>query len=116
MQWLEIVGTKGYITLDDFVLPRPGPSRFAVVQNPHLSEVDRATVADVTTVDVVQRNGLAQEAAMWYNFARLAFEGGATAEGASFWPSVALQTQAVLDACLESGKKAGGLPVPVVPV
>lgn len=115
-QWLEVAGTAGFVTLDDFVIPRAGPSQYAVTQAPRLSDSHRFAVADEATVSVASRDGLRQEEAMWACFARLALAGGATADGAAFWPTVALQTQAVLDACLESGLKAGGLPVPVKPL
>lgn len=115
-QWLEVAGTEGFVTLDDFVIPRAGPSRFTVTTRPRLSEGHRVAVADAATVDVAPQGGLRQEEAMWHKFASLTLAGGAAAEGAAFWSTVALQTQAVLDACLESGLKAGGLPVPVKPL
>jgi hypothetical protein len=87
-----------------------------VTRNPRLSEGHRVAVADSATVDVAPAGGLRQEEAMWARFAGLARGGGAAAEGAGFWAAVALQTQAVLDACMESGLKAGGLPVPVKPL
>ena len=81
-----------------------------------MSKSHRVAVADVTTVAVEPRDGLRQEEAMWSTFAKLALGDDGPAEGCDFWPSVALLTQAVLDACLESGLKAGGLPVPVARV
>lgn len=118
-QWLEVAGTAGFVFLDDFVIPRAGPSRFTVTRNPRLSEGHRVAVADTETVDVAPAGGLRQEEAMWARFAGLARAGGgsgAAADGGDFWPTVALLTQAVLDACMESGLKAGGLPVPVKPL
>ncbi len=112
-QLAHISGTKGYLTLDDFVLPFFGNEIGFETNN---------TVFDVNGCDFVmqghkRRHVLnefsnntpdSQETNLFRNFSSIVLSG----QTDDFWPEVALKTQKVLDACLESARN-GSKPVTV---
>jgi len=114
---VEVSGTSGTLRCDDFVISRDhSTAEFALLCNPGLADNHCRVVEDArSTVAVHDCN---QEAAMFTVFSGLVASGKATApsaadrEAVAFWPRVALQTQAVLDACMAS-IAAGGAMVPV---
>lgn len=110
-QWAHVSGTKGYLRVDDFVLPYFGSdSGFDVASHQF----------DFYGSDFNMRNGTrhvpvpeysnsfpgAQETELFRNFSKLALSGSTD----DFWPDVALKTQHVLNACLESARN-GSEPV-----
>lgn len=107
-QWVEIAGTKSTLSLNDFVLSRNHHScEYIVLQNPDLDSLHSNVLGSKTTVEIKDCN---QETVMWEKFASLVLK----KEFDPFWPRIALLTQCVLDACMESITK-GGVEVAVKP-
>lgn len=105
-QWVEVAGERGRIRCDDFVIARsPESADFVMVTKSGLVD-DHCRVADETAV--VQTKDCVQEACMFDAFAALARGGGDRA----YWPKIALQTQAIMEACMAS-IAAGGARVAV---
>lgn len=101
-QWVEIAGTKGRVTMDDFTICRsPESCSFAVVTDSGLNGNHTRVVEKREDIEVV---GCCQEAEMWRTFATLIAAGDA---GNTFWPEVALKTQVIVDALFESIKSGG---------
>ena len=102
-QWANLSGSKGWLRLDDFVLPaHPHETRFEV---------------NGTTVPVKHCNcvgphsaslALAQPTQMFRNFANAVSSGKLNEE----WPDWARKTQQVLDACFASSRRPAGAVAP----
>lgn len=112
-QWANISGTKGYAHLPDFVLPFFGSEvAFSVTSAEAKFDVcDFAMEEHTRRFEVHERSHSAahsQESNMIRAFSKLALSGRPDLH----WPRIAVQTQAVLDACLRSAK-AGGAAVEV---
>jgi predicted dehydrogenase len=104
-QWAHVSGTKGYLRLDDFVLPYFGSDAGFDVAN---------HTFDFYGSDFNMRNGTrhvpvpeysnsfpgAQETELFRNFSDLVISGTPD----PFWPEVSLKTQQILNACLESAR------------
>jgi predicted dehydrogenase len=113
-QWADISGTKGSIALDDFVLPFYGAEAAFEVNQPFF----RASGCFFHMESHPRRYAVreysegapgAQEVNMIRNFSALATSGKLDPT----WGDTALQTQTVLDACLQSAEGGGKLvPVP----
>jgi hypothetical protein len=120
VQRAEAAGTRGILFLDDFVIPREGPPAFTVATDPHFNAGHRRAVADTSVIE--SHSAPDQEVAMFQAFVRVAGARRRAAaasgddEASAFWPRASLLTQVVLDACMESGKRAGGMPVPIAPL
>ena len=112
-QWAHVSGTAGNIRLDDFVLPHYGSElRFEVGQpifhvtgcafnmEPHLRSV--------VIPEYSNNHETAQETNLFRNLARQVQGGSLNHE----WPSIALKTQQVMEACLKSAEQ-DGLPLAV---
>jgi predicted dehydrogenase len=108
MQLINISGSKGYLTLDDFVLPYFGnqlefqtnSARFNQDGcNFHMERHSRIHKID----EYSDSKPDAQEIKLFRNFSALVNRG----EVDSFWPEVALKTQRLLNACLESARNGG---------
>ena len=102
-QWANVSGTKGYIHVPDFVLPHYGAEVGFEVCNP----ICRVTGCDFNMEDHRRRIAVheysnsapnSQEANMFRTFAALALSGRPDES----WGVMALKTQQVLDACLQS--------------
>lgn len=112
-QWANLSGSKGSLALSDFVVPYYGCESAFEVNQPFFnvrgcsfnmeSHVRRHAVPEYIAGAVN-----AQEVNMVRNFASLATSGKLDPS----WGEIALKTQLVLDACLESAR-AGGSVVPV---
>ncbi len=109
-QWAMLGGTKGFAYVPDFVLPRYGAEAAFEVSNP----VYTVAGCDFNMEDHTRRlavreygNGSenAQETNMFRRFAELALSGRPD----GWWGEIALKTQQVLDACLESARSGGGV-------
>jgi predicted dehydrogenase len=107
-QWLHASGSKGYLRINDFVLPFHGNEVEAFVGHDHF-HVDNC---DFHMENHLQRHAVreydagestAQEVQMVRNFADLVLSRVRSDE----WPEWTLKTQKVLDACMESAKQGG---------
>jgi xylose dehydrogenase (NAD/NADP) len=93
-----VVGTKGVLRLDDFVISRTHAScDFQLALAPGLDEKHSSVVGDFSRV----ASGGNQEALMWRDFAAAARGGGGGGFNAK-WARMSLSTQACLDAALTS--------------
>ena len=107
-QWAKVSGSKGYLQVTDFVLPFQGPELAFEVRNDvfeqHGCDFEmkprprRFAVREYGT-----SHPSAQESNMFRNFGRQIRSGQLNAE----WPQMALRTQQMLDACLESARDGG---------
>ena len=102
-QWAHISGTNGHIHLPDFVLPYQGDEAKFVVARPSFEVND----CDFQMIEnrqefVVKETGAsapdAQEVNLCRNFANIVLSG----ELDDNWPEIALKTQRVMDAVIES--------------
>ena len=107
-QWANVSGTKGYIHVPDFVLPHYGDEAGFDVYNC----VCRVTGCDFNMEPHRRRIAIneysnstpnSQEANMFRTFATLALSGRPDES----WGDMALKTQQVLDACLQSAAREG---------
>ena len=102
-QFCVIHGSRGVLTMDDFVLPR---SEHCVTHHVErdigLVHNDRLVVGDRTTVSTSHSHLERQEVRMISRFCELVSTGPS-----EFYPHVALQTQEVTDAIAKSAKEGG---------
>jgi predicted dehydrogenase len=110
-QSAQISGTKGYLSLNDYVVPFYGTESSFYVTNNFL----RVRGCDYNMEGHTRQMGVAeygngeqtaQETNLFRNFATLAMFG----KPDLFWGDVALKTQLVIDGCLKSARD-GGKPV-----
>ncbi len=107
-QWAHIGGTKGAITVPDFVLPFYGCESTFELNQPHFdvrgcafhmeSHPRRFAVREYS-----EGAAEAQEVNMIRTFAEMAASGKLNPT----WGEIALKTQVVMDACLESARAGG---------
>ena len=114
-QWAHVGGTKGSVYLSDFVLPWYGSELTFEVSKPvfQISGCDfhmERHVHRFAVREYSNSNAIAQESRMFHTFAELALSG----KPDPFWGEIALKTQQVSDACLQSAR-ADGTPVELVP-
>lgn len=109
-QWATISGTKGSLRLDDFVLPFYGAESAFEVNQPyfrvsgcffHMESHPRRFVAREYSEGAPN----AQEVNMIRNFSLIVISGKLDPT----WGDIALKTQLVLDACLQSAREGGKL-------
>jgi predicted dehydrogenase len=106
-QQIAIVGgTRGYLQLSDFVLPFHGETlAFDVVNSAFQVKgcdfVLQAGTRRVVVDEVSNSHPTSQESGLFRNFARLALSGSPDPH----WPDIAIKTQRVLDACLQSAQR-----------
>lgn len=104
-QWVNVSGTKGYLYLDDFVLPYYGNEVAFDACNAVFDLAGCEFNMERHTRRIAVReysSGVpnAQETHLFRNFAELALSG----QPDPSWGQIALQTQQVLDACLASAR------------
>ncbi|MEQ9408159.1 MAG: Gfo/Idh/MocA family oxidoreductase [Fuerstiella sp.] len=104
-QWVNISGTKGYVEWKDFVLPYFGNTvSFDVANHDFVADGCRFNMEKhLRTVKVPEysnNHASAQETKLFRNFADLVLQGKLD----SHWPEIALKTQQVLDAALQSAQ------------
>ena len=107
-EWALISGDKGYLRLDDFVLPFAGREvRFEVEHVEYMvdgcdvrmfAQPDRYSVTEPS-----HGESGAQECNMFRAFSERVRSGALNSE----WPETAFQTQLVMEACLESARQNG---------
>jgi predicted dehydrogenase len=107
-QWVNISGTKGNLLVSDFVLPNYDSEIAFDVHNAHFDvngcqfNMERHS-RRVAVPEYANNHPNAQETLLFRNFATLALAGKPDAH----WPEIALKTQTVMDACLESARADG---------
>ncbi|MGU7774273.1 Gfo/Idh/MocA family protein [Burkholderia sp. MR1-5-21] len=110
-QWACISGAKGYLHLKDFVLPHFGNEVSFTVGNDsfggngcffNLERHERT----ISLAEYSNNHPTAQESNLYRTFADLVLSG----KRDPFWPDVALKTQRILDALIESAN-AGSVPI-----
>jgi predicted dehydrogenase len=107
-QWASISGTRGALCVSDFVLPYFSSEVHFEVSNPvfHITGCDFNMEEHTRRVAVREYSNSAesaQETAMFGHFAELALSG----KPDPYWGEIALKTQQVLDACLDSARSKG---------
>lgn len=107
-QWAVISGTRGYLRIDDFVLPFDGNHLDFEVQHLdyRVSGCDVRMVPEATRYSITEPShgeGGAQECNMFRAFSGQVRSGSLNPE----WPRIALQTQLVMNACLDSARQDG---------
>lgn len=107
-QWVNVSGTKGNLMVSDFVLPYFDSEIAFDVHNAHFDitgcrfNMERHS-RRVAVREFANNHSNAQETNLFRNFAALVLGG----KPDSHWPEIALKTQKVLDACLDSAKNDG---------
>jgi predicted dehydrogenase len=107
-QWAMITGTNGLIRLQDFVLPFFGNEICFDVFDADLKVVGcdfnmEPNRRRVTVSEYSNSHATSQETNLFRNFAAAALSGKLNHD----WPEMALKTQAVMEACLESARASG---------
>ena len=104
-QLTHVSGTRGHLQISDYVLPFFGSELAINVSNSHFELVG----SDFMMEEHLRREPVreysnsrpnSQETKLFENFSDLVLSG----KRDSFWPEVALQTQRVMEACLESAR------------
>ena len=104
-QWANISGTAGNLHVQDFVLPYFGNEQTFDVHHPEFAvrgcdfNMERHTTRH-TTAEYSNSAPDSQETNLFRTFSGLVLGGKTDAR----WPQIALKTQQVLDACLESAR------------
>ncbi len=107
-QWAHVSGTKGNLRIDDFVLPYYGNEIAFTVSNPVFDQ----TVCDfnmerrerrVAVAEYSDSHPSSQETKLFRNFSKLALSGTPD----PLWPDLAIKTQQVMMACVESAENGG---------
>jgi hypothetical protein len=105
-QWCVIAGAEATMMLDDFVIPKSNDHAYWM----DISDVKWTNSSSGTSITELKNtyvtDNCRQEVQMWLKFCDCV---AATSGGAaiSFWPGVALATQLVIDALMESAKSHG---------
>jgi len=108
MQLLNISGSKGYLTLDDFVLPYFGNQLAFQTNSASFSQngcdfhMERHSRSH-TIPEYSDSKPDAQETKLFRNFSAIVNQGQVD----DLWPEIALKTQRILNACLESARNGG---------
>jgi predicted dehydrogenase len=112
-QWAHISGTKGYLQVNDFVLPYYGNEVSFDVGN-HNFAADKCffnmekSLRTHSLCEYSNNAKNAQETSLFRTFSGLVLSG----QRDSFWPEVALKTQRILDAALKSANSDGAAVTP----
>jgi predicted dehydrogenase len=109
-QWAIISGTKGALHVHDFVLPFYGSQATYTVSQPHFEvrgcQFNMEGRAQRYSIHEYSNNATdSQETKLFRRFAELALSGQPDAT----WGEIALKTQKVVDACLQSAELNGKL-------
>jgi predicted dehydrogenase len=111
-QWAVVSGTKGFVHLPDFVLPFFGDEvRFdvtsSVFERKGCDFDMRRRTRQVVVPEYSNSHPTAQEANMFRTFAALVLAGRRDPS----WGEIALRTQVVMDACLQSARSGRAVAV-----
>lgn len=112
-QWAHVSGTKGYLAVNDFVLPYLGNEVSFDVGNHNFSANGcifnmEKHLATKSLPEYSSNHRNAQETNLFRTFADLVFSG----QRDHFWPDVALKTQRILDAALKSANSGNSAVAP----
>ena len=104
-QWAHVSGSKGYLRVDDFVLPYFGSDVGFDVANHDFEFVGsdfnmKNGTRHIPVPEYSNSFANAQETNLFRNFSSIVLSGKLD----PFWPQVSLKTQQVMDACLESAR------------
>lgn len=107
-QWVRFSGTKGYMAVEDFVLPRFGNElEFTVCNNAFTLDNCVFTMEEYATrhgvAEFANNHPTAQETKLFRNFSDIVLSG----ELDSTWGDMAVKTQRVVDACYASACSDG---------
>lgn len=109
-QWANLSGVKGYLRVPDYVLPLQGNE--VAFELHHIASrmegcdyINELTVRRIPFAEPANDSRTAQETNMVRNFAEQVRSGQLNES----WPMMALQTQAVVNACLASARDDGRL-------
>ena len=107
-QWAVISGEKGYLRVDDFVLPFFGSEAAFELNQPHFNvrgcQFDMTDRTRRIAVQEYSNNAPgSQETNLFHNFSQIVLSG----KLAPSWAEIALKTQQVIDACLASARRDG---------
>jgi len=112
-QWANISGTRGHLTVPDFTIPNHGCEVAFHIE--HSGLAIRGTdfrleyyPRRVAVAEYSSSHPSAQETNLFRNFSTLVLDG----KTESRWGEISLQTQQVMDACLQSARN-GSQPVPL---
>jgi predicted dehydrogenase len=102
-QWVNVSGTKGYMQVNDFVLPYYGNTvSYEVANHDFTSDGCRFSMErysqQVSVKEFSNNAANAQETKLFRNFATIVLSGKTD----DHWPEITLKTQQVLDAALKS--------------
>jgi predicted dehydrogenase len=112
-QWAHVSGTKGYLAVNDFVLPYFG-NEVSFETGRHNFAADgcffnmEKSLRTHSLPEYSNNTKNAQETALFRNFADLVLSGKTD----PFWPEVALKTQRILDAALKSAHQQSAAVAP----
>lgn len=107
-QWAHISGSKGLVRLNDFVLPYFGEEVEFELSNPvfdvrgcnfHMEPHARR----ISVNEYSNSHPTSQETGLFRNFAALVLSGKLD----PYWPEIALKTQRIMEACLQSSQQGG---------
>lgn len=107
-QWVHASGSRGYLRIDDFVLPYHG-CEVDVLSGQDVFNVDNCSfhmenhLSRHAVHEVDANHGSAQEVCMFRNFSDLVLSGRRD----DAWPDWTLKTQKMLDACFQSANNDG---------
>ena len=112
-QWANISGSRGYVRLEDFPLPYAGAELVFDSYQPGLVARGCDFKMEphhrrVTIPEYSHGHSTAQETNMFRTFSHLVRSGHID----EHWPDIALKTQILMAACLESARQDGGM-VPI---
>lgn len=107
-QWLHFSGTQGVVRVQDFVLPYAGDSlnfysEVCDFQQNGCTFVMHQDSEVIETIEPANSMPGSQESRMMQRFGGIV----AAEKTDDFWPNIALATQRVLDACMQSAKANG---------
>ena len=105
-QSCRISGTKGALTLDDFVLPCDNEkAAFTIERQEEVGEGSNFSTRSLNREVELTGEAESQKTLLFRNFGKLVLGG----ERDFYWPGISLLTQRVMDALLESALGDGGM-------
>jgi len=105
-QWVHVSATEGNLSVQDFVNPFAGPTTRFQVQRPSrpVDGGDFAMIENGQTIEVDEPGSSgpgSQETNLFRNFGTIVLSGKLE----DHWPTIALQTQKLTDACVASARQ-----------
>jgi predicted dehydrogenase len=105
-EWATLSGTRGYVEVPDFVLPFAGSELELIARKNEFSKNGcdfkmQGTTRRIAIPECGNSHPTAQESNMFRNFSEQ-IQSGQLKE---LWPEMALKTQQVMSACMESARK-----------